>query len=178
VRTYARVLIALAVVGWVLALVAAAWLHSGSKIASADTKPLFAATFPDSQGQTQAFSQWQGKVLVVNFWATWCPPCREEMPELSRLQEKYRASGLAIIGIATDDVDKMREFAQQNPVAYPLLAGDFEATNLATSLGNVKNILPYTVAIGRDGKVIASYLGRLDMGVVEQTLQPLLSISR
>jgi thiol-disulfide isomerase/thioredoxin len=177
VRTYARVLIALAVVG-TLVLVTAAWLHSGSTTASADTRPLFAATFPDSQGRTQALSQWQGKVLLVNFWATWCPPCREEMPELSRLQEKYRSGGLAIIGIATDDVNKMWEFAQQNPVAYPLLAGDFEATNLAAGLGNDKDILPYTVAIGRDGKVVASYLGRLDMGVVEQTLQPLLSISR
>jgi thiol-disulfide isomerase/thioredoxin len=177
VRTYARVLITLAVVG-VLALAAVSWLHSGSTTASADTKPLFAATFPDSQGRAQVLSQWQGKTLLVNFWATWCPPCREEMPELSRFQEKYRAAGLAVIGIATDDVDKMREFAQQNPVAYPLLAGDFEAANLATGLGNDKNILPYTVVIGRDGKVIASYFGRLDMGVLEQVLQPLLSTSR
>jgi thiol-disulfide isomerase/thioredoxin len=177
VRTYARVLIALAIVG-VLALTAAVWLHSASTTASADSKPLFVAAFPDGQGQTRAFSQWQGKVLVVNFWATWCPPCREEMPELSRLQEKYRASGLVVIGISTDDVEKMREFAQQNPVAYPLLAGDFEATNLAASLGNDKNILPYTVTIGRDGKVIASYFGRLDIGVVEQTLQPMFNTSR
>jgi thiol-disulfide isomerase/thioredoxin len=177
VRTYARVLIALAVAG-TLVLVAAAWLRAGSTTASTDTKTLFAATFPDGRGQTQAFSQWRGKVLVVNFWATWCPPCREEMPELSQLQEKYRASGLVIIGIATDDVDKMREFAQQNPVAYPLLAGDFEATNLAASLGNNKNILPYTVTIGRDGKVVVSYFGRLDINVVEQALQPLLSTSR
>jgi thiol-disulfide isomerase/thioredoxin len=176
VHPYLRVLIALAVVG-ALALVAAGWLHSGSKTASADTKPLFATAFPDSQGKTQAFSQWQGKVLVVNFWATWCPPCREEMPELSQLQEKYRAGGLAVIGIATDDVDKMREFAQQNLLAYPLLAGDFEAANLAASLGNDKSILPYTLVIGRDGKVIASYFGRLDMGVMEQTLQPLLNTS-
>jgi thiol-disulfide isomerase/thioredoxin len=171
------VLIALAVVG-TLVFVAAAWLHSGNTTASTDTKALFAATFPDSQGRTQALGQWQGKVLLVNFWATWCSPCREEMPELSRLQEKYRAGGLAVIGIATDDVDKMREFAQQNPVTYPLLAGDFEATNLAAGLGNDKNILPYTVTIGRDGKVVASYFGRLDTGIVEKTLQPLLSTSR
>jgi thiol-disulfide isomerase/thioredoxin len=171
------VLIALAVVG-ALVFVAAAWLHSGNTTASTDTKALFAANLPDSGGQTQAFSQWRGKVLLVNFWATWCPPCREEMPELSRLQEKYRAGGLAVIGIATDDVDKMREFAQQNPVAYPLLVGDFEAANLAAGLGNDKNILPYTVVIGRDGKVVASYFGRLDTGIVEQAFQPLLSTSR
>lgn len=176
-RTYARVLIALAVAG-TLVLVAAAWLRAGSPTASNDTKTLFAAAFPDGGGQTQAFSQWRGKVLVVNFWATWCPPCREEMPELSQLQEKYRGSGLVVVGIATDDVEKMREFAQQNPVAYPLLAGDFEATNLAAGLGNDKNILPYTVVLRRDGKVVVSYFGRLDMGTLEQALQPLLSTSR
>jgi thiol-disulfide isomerase/thioredoxin len=167
------VLIALTVIGALMSF----RLHSGKTTASTDSKVLFAATFPDSQGLKQALSQWQGKVLLVNFWATWCPPCREEMPELSHLQEKYRAGGLAVIGIATDDVDKVREFAQQNPLAYPLLAGNFEAANLATSLGNDKNILPYTVAIDRDGNIVASYFGRLDKGIVEQTVQPLLSTS-
>jgi thiol-disulfide isomerase/thioredoxin len=171
-RSYARVLIVLGVLG---ALASALWLAAHTSQPQIDTGALFAASFPDSQGQTQAIKQWRGKVLVVNFWATWCPPCCEEMPELSGLQEKYRADGLAIVGIATDDIDKMRDFARLNPAAYPLLAGDSEASNLADGLGNDRSVLPYTVLIGRDGRVIASYYGLLDMPLLEGALQPLLN---
>ena len=86
---------------------------------------LFAATFPDQDGKAQALSQWRGKVVVVNFWATWCPPCKEEMPELSHFQEKYRARDVVVLGISTDDVAKIREFAQQEPVQYILGETEF-----------------------------------------------------
>lgn len=138
------------------------------------TTALFAAQFPDADGDMQALSQWQGKVLVVNFWATWCPPCREEMPELSALQDRLREQGLVVLGIATDDVAKMQQFAREAPVSYPLLAGDFEAMNLAASLGNGKGVLPYSVVIRRDGSIAGVYLGRLDMRVLEQDIEPLL----
>lgn len=174
-RTHFRVLIALAAA---LALLAGWWLATRSPQPPIGTDILFAASFPDSQGNPQPTAQWRGKVLVVNFWATWCPPCREEMPELSAMQEKYRAAGLVVIGIASDDVDKVREYARQNPATYPLLAGNFEAANLATTLGNNKSVLPYTVVVGRNGQVAATYFGLLDMVALEQDLQPLLDAPR
>lgn len=139
-----------------------------------DSAPLFAASFPDQQGRTQALAQWRGQVVVLNFWATWCPPCREEMPELSALHDKYRGQGVTVLGLSTDDAPKIRDFAQKTPVSYPLLAGDFEAMQLAESLGNHRGVLPYTVLIGRDGHIATLYLGRVDSAMLEQNLLKLL----
>ncbi|HEX5539094.1 MAG TPA: TlpA disulfide reductase family protein, partial [Methylophilaceae bacterium] len=82
---------------------------------------LFATTLPDAEGRQQPLKQWRGKILVVNFWATWCPPCREEMPELSQLQEQYRDRNVVVIGISTENVAQIREFAKTLQVSYPLL---------------------------------------------------------
>ena len=135
---------------------------------------LYAATFPDQEGKAQALSQWRGKIVLVNFWATWCPPCKEEMPELSEFQEKYRDRNLVVLGISTDDVAKIREFSQASPTRYPLLAGDFEAMALAESLGNTKGVLPFSVLIGPDEGVLRIYFGRLDMGKLEQDVRTLI----
>src|SRR5947209_7882989 len=78
-------------------------LSSSGDVSTLSTQALFAAAYPDASGHAQAVSQWQGKLAVVNFWATWCPPCREEMPELSQLQDQYRDRGVVVLGISTDD---------------------------------------------------------------------------
>jgi peroxiredoxin len=141
---------------------------------SLQTHALYAASFPDDNGTPQALSQWQGKVTVINFWATWCQPCREEMPELSRLQDQYRDRGVIVLGISTDDVDKIREFAKETKVSYPLLAGDMEAMNIGASLGNDKGVLPYTVIIQADGSIANTYFGRINQALLEKTLLPLI----
>jgi peroxiredoxin len=141
---------------------------------SLQTHALYAASFPDTNGTPQALSQWQGKVTVINFWATWCQPCREEMPELSRLQDQYRDRGVIVLGISTDDVDKIREFAKETKVSYPLLAGDMEAMNIGASLGNDKGVLPYTVIIQADGSIANTYFGRINQALLEKTLLPLI----
>lgn len=138
---------------------------------------LFASKFPDANGKVQALAQWQGQIAIINFWATWCAPCREEMPELSQLHQKYAAQGVTVIGIATDDVAKIREFVKNTPVSYPLLAGDFTAMDLGESLGNNRGVLPYTVVIDRQGKVAKTYFGRVNQALLEQTLVPLLYAS-
>jgi len=136
---------------------------------------LYSTSFPDSNGKMQPIGQWQGKILVVNFWATWCPPCREEMPELSRLQESYQANDGIVLGIATEDVAKIREFTKETRVSYPLLAGDMEAMNLGTALGNNRGILPYTVIIGRDGEVVKTFFGQVNMAMLEEILRPMVA---
>jgi peroxiredoxin len=142
------------------------------------THSLFAASLPDITGKSQALSQWKGKIIVVNFWATWCPPCLEEMPELSKLQERYRDRNIIVLGISTDDLDKIREFAELHPVSYPLLSGNIEAMDLGISLGNDKGVLPYTAIINLDGTVAKTYFGRVDQALLEKTLLPLMETSQ
>ena len=146
----------------------------GNATAASGVPALYAATFPDQDGKAQALSQWRGKIVLVNFWATWCPPCKEEMPELSEFQEKYRGSNVVVLGISTDDVVKIREFSKTSPTRYPLLAGDFEAMALAESLGNSKGVLPFSVLIGPDEGILRIYFGRLDMKKLEQDVKTLI----
>ena len=148
-----------------------------SSTAPLATQALYAASFPDTNGTLQAISQWQGKIMVINFWATWCQPCREEMPELSRLQDQYRDRGVIVLGISTDDVDKIREFTKETKVSYPLLAGDMEAMNIGASLGNDKEVLPYTVIVQADGRIANTYFGRINQALLEKTLLPLIKSS-
>ncbi len=124
-------------------------------------------TLPDLAGRSQAIAQWRGKVLVVNYWASWCAPCIEEMPAFSRLQARYAAQGVQFVGIGLDDLARMQAFVARTPVTYPLLAGD-PAGSQQSGL-RVKG-LPYTVVIDRTGRFDSSRLGRLD----EATLIPVL----
>lgn len=138
---------------------------------------LTSASFTDMQGQQQALKQWQGKIIVLNFWATWCPPCREEMPELSAMQAEYSNKNLVIVGLSTDDLDKTKAFIKTSPVSYPILAGDMEAMNFAESLGNDRGILPYTVIIDANGNVVKRFFGRINQQLLEKTIIPLLKVS-
>jgi len=137
-------------------------------------KPLFAASLTDSQGVKQNLSQYKGKVIVVNFWATWCPPCREEMPELSKLQQEYKNKNVVVLGIAEDELALVREFLQSSPVTYPIFIADNENMELGANLGNDKSVLPYTVIIDTDGNVIDTFFGRISKSLLEKSLQSLL----
>ena len=149
-----------------VAIGAAALLALGAGIglalfdrAPADASALLALTLPDPSGRPQPLSQWQGKVLVVNFWATWCGPCREEMPDLVRAQKEYGAKGLQIVGIAADDADKVQQFAKEIELNYPALIGGYAAIDLSKDLGNSLVALPFTLVVDRQGKVAYTHLG-------------------
>src|SRR5438876_4592007 len=101
-----------------------------------DASALLALSLPDTQGVPQRLNQWRGKVLVVNFWATWCEPCREEMPEFVRAQTEFGASGLQFVGIAVDQADKVDKFAKDIGLNYPTLIGGYGAVELSKTLGN------------------------------------------
>jgi len=126
---------------------------------SAAVKQLLALTLPDSKDRSQSLSQWQGKIRVVNFWATWCAPCREEMPAFSRLQQKFKDKGVQFIGIAFDNADKVRQFSIETPVSYPLLMGSTGLLPLTAELGNPSGGLPFTVLIDRKGNLLETRLG-------------------
>ncbi len=134
------------------------------------TAPLFAATFPNEKNQPQNLKQYAGKIVVLNFWATWCEPCREEMPELSALHQIYQGKNVVVLGVAIDDVATIDEFLKETKVSYPLFAAEMQGMEIASNLGNNKGVLPYTVIIKADGSVAKTYFGRVSKPLLEETL--------
>ena len=135
-------------------------------------RPAF--TLPDLDGQPRTISEWDGKVVALNFWATWCPPCIREVPEFVTLQEKYRAQGLQFIGIALQKPEDVREFVARHKVNYPILVGELEVIKLAETYGNNIGALPYTVIIDRNGKVVHVKPGILPTEEAESVITGLL----
>jgi thiol-disulfide isomerase/thioredoxin len=135
---------------------------------------VFAARLTDLQGGAPSLEQWRGQVLVINFWATWCAPCREEIPGFVRLQERYGARGLQFVGIALDQPDKVAEFAREFRMNYPLLLGGLETMDLLRQAGNRAGVLPYTLVIDRRGQVVSRQPGGLKEPKLETLIQPLL----
>jgi thiol-disulfide isomerase/thioredoxin len=135
---------------------------------------LLAMTLPDLQGKPQRLEQWRGKVLVVNFWATWCAPCREEIPVFVKLQQRYGAKNLQFVGISIDQVDKTSEFAANFKINYPVVIGTFDTVEVSRQIGNQRRALPYTVILNRRGDIVATELGGLTEEKLEAILKPLL----
>lgn len=144
------------------------------QIAPAALGRLLGSTLTDSNGQPQALAQWSGKVLVVNYWATWCPPCREEMPGFSRLQTRLGPEGVQFIGIGIDSPSAIKEYAFQTPMHYPLLVGGSEGMDLLRDLGNDTGALPYTLVLDRRGQPAFSRLGIVHENELEARLRPLI----
>lgn len=126
------------------------------------TDTLFAAVLNDTNNRPVALKSYKGKILAINFWATWCPPCREEMPELSKLSGELTAKNIVLIGIAVDDAESIKGFQKETPVAYPLLEAEVEGAPLATGLGNDKGVLPFTVLINQKGQVFKRFFGKVN----------------
>jgi len=135
---------------------------------------ILSANLPDIEGNVQAVSQWQGNVMVVNFWATWCTPCREEIPEFIDMQNKFGKQGLIFIGIAIDREDKVISYSKEFGINYPVLIGGLEGMVFAEAAGNQMSVLPYTVVFNRQGEIAETFLGRVHQKTLEKTIIPLL----
>ena len=148
------------------------------RIAPGDTDltpdQLYAAKFSDLAGNSQQLSNWKGKVLVLNFWATWCAPCREEIPDFILADTEYRSKGVAIVGLALDEPEKVAEFAKTFGITYPLLIGGAEAYDFAARLGNKVRGIPFTAIIDREGKVVYLGVGMVRKKELDKVLTPLL----
>lgn len=132
------------------------------------------APWKDAQDRVIDLSAWQQRVVLVNFWATWCPPCIEEMPELSQLHAKYWDRGFGVFGIGIDSAAKIARFQETRPVSYPLAVGGLEASELAREFGNTGGMLPFSVLIDRKGEIVQRLLGRVKLEPLEASLQRLL----
>ena len=119
-------------------------------------------------------SEWQGKVVALNFWATWCPPCRDEIPHFVELQQHYAREGLQFVGVALQEADEVRDFLLEFNVNYPSLVGADDVLQLAKALGNGIGALPYTVIIDRQGNVAFTKRGALSKAEAESVIQGLL----
>lgn len=135
---------------------------------------LQALALPDPAGRTIAMQQWRGKVVVVNFWATWCPPCRREMPLLDAAQQKWAGRGVQVVGIGIDDAAAIREYAAANTFSIPLLAAGPELIGLTEQLGNTEQGLPFSVIIGRDGQLKQTKLGAFKEDMLDHMIESLL----
>jgi peroxiredoxin len=150
------------------ALVGALALQSGSGAAE-----LLTARFSDLEGRPRRLRDWQGRALLCNFWATWCAPCREEVPLLVAAKQQAAASDVEIVGIGIDSADKIREFAATHRINYPLLLADATALALLRTLGNRSGGLPYTVGLDRNGALVVRHLGALKEPELRQVVASL-----
>lgn len=171
---------AIALIAAVAALSAAAgagyqwWSGNRETAARALSDRVFAARFTDLQNGAPTLERWRGQVLVVNFWATWCAPCREEIPVFVRLQDRHGTHGLQFVGVAFDQPDKVAEFAREFRINYPLVLGGIDTMELMREAGNRAGVLPYTLVIDRQGRVVGRESGGLKEARLESLIQPLL----
>ena len=132
---------------------------------------LLAASLVDLTGKRRKLTEWQGGILVCNFWATWCAPCREEIPLLMAVRREYGPIGVEIIGIALDSAAKVGEFTRTFEISYPILLAESDGLDLMRGLGNSSGGLPYTVVVDRRGAIATRKLGALKHGELDAILE-------
>jgi thiol-disulfide isomerase/thioredoxin len=162
----------------IIALAAGYWIgqnRSGELAPTNSTTPtkLIDFTLPDMTGKPRKLSEWQGKIIIVNFWATWCPPCRKEIPMFIEYYEKYRAQGLVFVGVAIDKKEDVEDYIDTMFISYPILMGDEATLALMRRYGNRVGSLPYNVLIDRDGTILNTKKGSYTHPELDALLKPL-----
>jgi len=145
----------------------------GNSGAGSGELALPSATLVDLAGQRRELSEWRGRILMCNFWATWCAPCLEEIPLLMAARAKYASAGVEIVGIAIDNPAKVRDFSTSFKISYPILLAEADGLDLMRKLGNRPGGLPYTVVANRQGKIVHRKLEAFKQGDLDAMLGPL-----
>lgn len=156
-----------------LAAAAAGYLLSAASRAPAvDVETLLATSLPDVDGTRRRVGEWPGRVLVINFWATWCGPCLEEIPSFVEMQSRFASEGVQFIGIAIDEQARVKDYAKTARINYPLLVGQSGAIELSRLAGNQRGGLPYTVVLSGRGKVLGRFEGIVPRDALERLVSP------
>ena len=149
----------------------------GGVIRSSSAEPAGEApdfAFTDQHGVERRFSDWNGAVRVVNFWATWCPPCVHEIPMLVAVQESYRARGVRIVGVAVDDPDAAFAMAEELGMNYPTMADSRRTIDLLHAYGNRAAALPFTAFVDPQGTIRDRHVGELTLEQTREKIEALL----
>jgi thiol-disulfide isomerase/thioredoxin len=141
-----------------------------------DRLPQF--SLQDLQGKATPITAFAGKSLIINFWATWCAPCRSEIPLLKNLHAEWAGRDVSVVGIAVDDHDKVQEFADRFKIGYPLLIGEQDALDAAAALGIETPVFPFTVFTDRRGEVVALFVGQLHRPQAELILSEVQNLNQ
>jgi len=140
------------------------WLTHGA--VDGEEGKLLSASFEDLSGRVTPMRTWQGKTRLINFWATWCAPCREEMPDFVIAQSRYADRGLQIIGIAIDRKPPVERFVRDLGINYPILMGDPAWLEAVKTMGNPQGVLPFSLVIGPDDRVMLRRVGKLKLSEI------------
>jgi thiol-disulfide isomerase/thioredoxin len=171
-KTAGLILIAVAVLALGGGIIARGLLSAIGQVSSTSL-PDF--TLPDVSGQPHAISEWQGKLKVINFWATWCGPCLKEIPEFIELQNHYADKGLQFIGIAVDTPEAVASYLSTININYPILVGDMPAISIAHQLGDNMDAVPFTVIVNQQGQIIHQHAGEFSKAQILEIITPLLN---
>ncbi len=126
------------------------------------TDGFFNTSLQNASGVTEALETYRGKTIIVNFWATWCPPCREEMPELSVLHQENQDNDIVVLGLAIDELEAVTDYLEASPVSYPIYIAESQGMAMSAQLGNKKGVLPYTAIIDAKGRIANTFYGKVN----------------
>ncbi|MEW5792397.1 MAG: TlpA family protein disulfide reductase [Pseudomonadota bacterium] len=144
------------------------------KVADPDNISLPSLILPDLNGKETGLADFKGKVLVVNLWASWCPPCRKETPEFIALQQELGSKGVQFVGIGVDEEPAIRAFVKEMGVTYPILLAGEQGDQILMAFGDVQGVLPYTLVLDREGKVRERHLGYYPQEELRRVLMSLI----
>ena len=175
----------IALLSLAVGILTAQWLGKGNteKPSYLSSKPVDVPelrvdfTLQDLDGKPRSLSEWDGKVILLNFWATWCPPCRKEMPDFVELREELNEQPFEIIGVAIDRAEPVQDFVDEIGVNYPILLAELEGLKIMLAYGNQLTTLPYTVIIDQSGKVVEAFRTEVNKQQMLDIIQPLLKKS-
>jgi thiol-disulfide isomerase/thioredoxin len=154
-------IVGISLVALVTGVLTSQWIYKTGLASDPAIKAFFTNPWQTPDGKLADTEKWRGKVLIVNFWASWCPPCVEEMPTLDKLQGDFKSQNVLFVGIGIDSPSNIREFLEKTPVSYPIVIGGLEGSNLSKQMGNSQGALPYTIVINAQGKATNSKLGKI-----------------
>ena len=173
------IVVAVAILGAVLGLLAGGWYRQAPEMPAPPGVSVLRKgdlradpALADLEGQPRRLGEWDGRLVLVNFWATWCGPCRDEMPLLDHSGVLFADKGLQVVGIAIDDVEAVRGFLKENPVRYPILLDVANGVDPSVIFGDTRQVLPFSVLIGRDGRIVDQRAGSFSQSSLTAWLQP------